>query len=196
MRLRGSFLRRRKLGSIKLHLLSISSYWCSQGETLEMKRSHFHLFHLTNPSMYYNLSTDAWNKCTYIYVASYWRTYFSLFAQKIFWWFNLRIYYWCFTFVSTRPTNTQNWQRNHLAWWTCAASHHDGENVLSARLIVQSIRRVHDAGAGIDPKHPHASRIHAAMDGVAQLRSLVPVFRTDAQDLGVGRRILRHGDLI
>lgn len=78
----------------------------------------------------------------------------------------------------------------------CAVSHHDGEYVLSACLIVQSICCVHNACARIDPKHPHARRIHAAMDRVAQLRSFIHVFCTDTQDLGVGRRILRNRDLI
>jgi len=75
-------------------------------------------------------------------------------------------------------------------------SYHNSKDVLSADLIVQSICCVHDTSTRIDPKHPHACRINAAMDRVAQLCPFILVPGSDAQDLSVSWCILRYQDFI
>ena len=72
----------------------------------------------------------------------------------------------------------------------CISSHHNSEDMLGACLVVQTIGRVHDTSARIDPEHAHAGRIDAAMDREAQLGTFISIRGFDAQNLRVRRCVL------
>ena len=69
-------------------------------------------------------------------------------------------------------------------------AYHYIENVLVLGLVVQSLRGVEHARAGVNPELPHADCVDAAVDSVAQLVLLVSVCGFDLQYLCVWDHIL------
>ena len=77
-----------------------------------------------------------------------------------------------------------------------AWSYHHMQDVLVLRLVVQPLGRVEDARAGVYAELPHAARVDAAVDAVAQLVLLVPVRGFNLQDFGVWKHILGNGHIV
>ena len=76
------------------------------------------------------------------------------------------------------------------------SAYHDGEGVLAHGLVVQRLGRVQDARAGVQAELLEAEGVGAAQQGEGQLVLLVLVGGNDPQDLGVGRRVLGHADVV
>lgn len=74
--------------------------------------------------------------------------------------------------------------------------HHDRQDVLRSGLVVQPVGRVHHASASVDPEQPHASWVHAAVDGEAQAGAFVGVGSPKPQQLQVDGCVLRNADVI
>lgn len=83
-------------------------------------------------------------------------------------------------------------QESEFAAW----SYHDVEDVLVLGLVVQPLGSVEHASAGVNPEFPHAGRVHAAVDAVAQLVFLVSVCGFDLQDLCIWEHVLGDRDVV
>ena len=80
-----------------------------------------------------------------------------------------------------------------MALW---AAYHDGEGVLAHGLVVQCLGRVQDTRPGVQAELLEAKGVRATQQGEGQLVLLVFVGGGDPQDLGVGRRVLGHADVV
>lgn len=70
------------------------------------------------------------------------------------------------------------------------------QDVLVLRLVVQPLSRVEDTRAGVYAELPHADRVDAAVDSVAQLVLLVSVCGFNLQDFCIGKHILGNGHIV
>ena len=98
------------------------------------------------------------------------------------------------TATAERPQKSGQTSNNTLMHW-CPA-YHDGEGVLAHGLMVQPLGRVQDARAGVQAELLEAEGVGAAQQGEGQLVLLILVGGDDPQDLGVGRRVLSHADVV
>lgn len=63
-------------------------------------------------------------------------------------------------------------------------------------LVVQPLSSVEHASARVNPEFPHAGRVDATVDSVAQFVLLVSICGFNLQDLCIWKHVLRDCDIV